>query len=102
MTGRADLIQAQPAGDYDQPAAAVLDLAARGAEQAGERVLDHILGRADVPQHPEGQVDQVGTVLIPAPDDLFVVLLSHVTPPWLDRRPCLEGRRRGAKSDAVT
>ena len=80
--GGAELIQAQPAGDHDQPAASIIDLTARRAEQAGERVLDHVLGRADVPQHPEGQVDQVRAVLIPGLDDLFVtLLLSHLRLP---------------------
>lgn len=70
--GRPDLIQAQPTGHHDQPAASIVDLTGGGAQQAGERVLHHILGRADVAQHPEGQVDQVGTVGLPGLDDFLM------------------------------
>jgi hypothetical protein len=78
--------QAQPAGHHDQPAAFVFDLAGPGAQQPGKRVLDHILGRADVPQHPEGQVDQVRAMLGPGLDDLLIVLVhGHA---FSSRRVC--------------
>jgi hypothetical protein len=57
--GRPDLIQAEAAGHHDQPAALILDVAEIGTYQAGERVLYDILGRADVAEHPEREVNQV-------------------------------------------
>jgi hypothetical protein len=76
--GRADLIQAQAAGHHDQPAAGIVDLTRAGAQQAGKCVLHHVLGRADVAQHPEGQVDQVGVVGMPRLDDLVLPFFGHV------------------------
>ena len=52
--GRADLVQAQAAGDHDQPAAQVLDLSGIRPQQPAERLLHHILRRPDLAQHPEG------------------------------------------------
>jgi hypothetical protein len=87
--GRADLVQAQSASDHGQPAAVVLDLAAGVAQQPGKRVLPDILGRADVPQHLEGEVRKVGTMGVPGLDDLLVALLfGHVPPLYM--RPCLQ------------
>jgi len=60
---RPDPIQAQAAGHHGQPAALVLDLVEFDAHQAGERVLHDVLGRADVPEHPERQVDEVGPMI---------------------------------------
>jgi hypothetical protein len=61
--GGPDLVQAQAAGHHDQPAPLILDVAGPGADQPGERVLDGVLGRADVPEHAEREVDQVGPVV---------------------------------------
>jgi hypothetical protein len=60
---RPDLIQAQAAGHHGQPAALVLDLVEFDPHQAGERVLHDVLGRADVPEHPEREVDEVGPMI---------------------------------------
>jgi hypothetical protein len=63
----------------DQPAPVILDLATRRPEQPGKRVLNDILGRADVPKHPEGQVHQIGAVSMTYLDDLRICLLfSHI------------------------
>ena len=77
--GGPDLIQAEAAGHHDQPAAFVLDLVEIGTHQAGERVLDDVFGRADVAEYPEGEVNEVGTVIGIRLADLPVVLPVHAT-----------------------
>src|ERR1700737_1000705 len=60
-------IQAQPAGYHDQPATLVLDLVETRLHQTKESFLYHILGRPDVPDDAEGQVDQKGAMSLPCP-----------------------------------
>ena len=71
-----DLVKAQPAGHDDQPASRVFDLGEIFPDQPPERVLDDVLCGADVAQHAERQVDEVGPVLVPGQDGLFVVAWS--------------------------
>ena len=68
-----------------------------------EASVDNGAGRADVAQHAEGQVDQVGPVVTPGLDDCLVILLfGHVLTSGPRVRLCLEGRRTTAECDAVT
>jgi hypothetical protein len=75
--GRLDLVQAQAAGHHDQPAALICDLTRGGVQHAGKRVLHDVLGGADVPEHPERQINQVGAVLPVRPADRAAVLLTR-------------------------
>jgi hypothetical protein len=67
--GGPDPVQAQAAGHHDQPPALILNLTDVRGQQAGERILDGILGGTDVAEHPEGEIDQVGAVLPERLDD---------------------------------
>jgi len=70
-----DLIQAQTAGHHDQPAAVILHAVGTGAQKAHERVLDEVLGGTDVPEHPEGEVNQVRPVIPEYLADLPTIML---------------------------
>src|SRR5260221_1260546 len=74
--GGLDLVQAQAAGHDDQPAALVFDLTEVRGHQARERVLHDVLGRADVPEHPECEINEVGTVVLVGLADRPAVLLT--------------------------
>src|SRR5712672_2348392 len=74
--GRLDLVQAQAAGYDDQPSPLVFDLTALGGHQARERVLHDVLGRADVPQHPECEMNEIRTVVLVGLADLPAVLFT--------------------------
>jgi hypothetical protein len=67
--GRTDLIQADPAGDNDQPAAQIVDLLEISIRQTSEGLLSGVFSTGDVAQHRVGQVDQVGAVRSPRPFD---------------------------------
>jgi hypothetical protein len=72
------VVEAQPAGDDDEPSSLVIDLVHVGADQARESFLDHVLGFADIAEHSKGQVNEVGAVVTPCLGDLLVVLImSH-------------------------
>jgi len=45
---RLHVVQAQPAGHHDQPAALVVDVAGGGLQQPEEGLLHHVFGRPDV------------------------------------------------------
>ena len=62
-------VEAQPADDHDEPAADVVDLVDVGADQPGERLLDRVLGLAEVAEHPKGDVEQMAPVVAPGPAD---------------------------------
>ncbi|GAB4598045.1 hypothetical protein MOKP4_43630 [Mycobacterium avium subsp. hominissuis] len=68
--GRAQLVQAEPAGHHGQPAPHVVDVARGGQPQ--ECLLRNVFRVADVAQHLVGEVDQVGTVTTPGLGDLVV------------------------------
>src|SRR5260221_2882901 len=74
--GGLDLVQAQAASHDDQPAALVFDLTEVRGHQARERVLHDVLGRADVPEHPECEINEVGTVVLVGLADRLAVLLT--------------------------
>ncbi len=74
--GGLDLVQAEPAGHDDQPAALVLDLAELRGHQAGERILHDVLGRANVPEHPECEINEMGPVVAVGLADLRAVLFA--------------------------
>jgi hypothetical protein len=74
--GGLDLVEAQAAGHDDQPAALVLDLTEVRGHQARERVLHDVLGRADVPEHPECEINEVVTVVLVGLADRPAVLLT--------------------------
>src|SRR5215472_18832373 len=73
---RLDLVQAELAGHHDQPSALVLDLTALRRHQARERVLHDVFGRADVPQHPECEINEVRAVVLVGLADLPAVLFT--------------------------
>ena len=59
----AELVEAQPADDDDQPAADVVDVVEVASEQPAERLLHDVLGVGDAAEHPEREVDEVRAVL---------------------------------------
>jgi hypothetical protein len=65
-------VEAQPAGDDDQPPAHVVDLVAVGADQAGVGLLHDVLGFTEVAEHPEPDVEQVTSVATPGMVELDV------------------------------
>jgi hypothetical protein len=73
---RLDPVQAEAAGHHDQPAALVLDLTELRGHQARERVLHNVLGRADVPEHPECEINEIRTVVLVGLADLPAVLFT--------------------------
>ncbi len=82
---RADLIEADPAGDHRQPSPLVLDAVELGVGQPVEGLLYGVLGGADVAQHAEGQADQVGTVREPGVVEAAAtghVVIRHLSPPY--------------------
>jgi hypothetical protein len=68
--------RAEAAGHDDQPAALVLDLTEFRGHQACERVLHDVLGRADVPEHPEGEINEIRAVVLVGLADLPAVLFT--------------------------
>ena len=63
--GRAEPVQAQPAGHHHQPSPDVLDLIDAGSRQPGERLLHHVLGLSRPAQHPGGDCEQIRPVGLP-------------------------------------
>ncbi len=55
-TSRSELVEAQPAGDNDEPPLWIGDAGDVGAGQPGERFLHHVLGVAEVQQHAKGEI----------------------------------------------
>jgi hypothetical protein len=51
------VVEAQPTGHHNQPTASVIDATEWCLDQTEESLLDHILGRSDVAEHAECQVD---------------------------------------------
>ena len=72
-------VQAQPAGHDDQPAPLVFYLADVHGQQAGEGILNGVLGGADVAEHPKREVDQIRSMVPVRLDDLGTAcrLVAH-------------------------
>ena len=75
--GRAELIEADATGHDGQPAAVVIDLTWRGPQESRVGLLHGILGRADVAEEPERDVDQMCPMRVPGATQPVVALVTH-------------------------
>ena len=55
-------VEAEPAGDDDEPALGIVEARQIGAGEAGERLLHDVLGVAEVRQHPQRQLQHSSPV----------------------------------------
>ena len=63
--GRAEPVQAQPAGHHHQPSPDIADVIDRSSCQPGERLLHHVLGLGRTAQHPGGDREQIPAIGLP-------------------------------------
>ncbi len=56
------MVETEASDDDHQPAADVVDGVEVGAGEAHEGLLHHVLGSTEVPEHPEGDVEQVAAL----------------------------------------
>ena len=62
---RAELVEAQPAGDDHQPTLGIIEAGDVRAGQSGECFLHHVLGVGDVEQHAKGKIEHPSPVRLP-------------------------------------
>jgi hypothetical protein len=76
--GGAEDIEAKTTHDDNAPPADILDFVDVSPEEAGEGILDHVLGVGDVAEHAEREVDKERPVLPPHVLELITV---HIDAP---------------------
>jgi hypothetical protein len=65
VRSRSHLVEADPAGDHDEPSPLVIDSVIIGGNEASERFLYGILGRSQVSKYAKGQVNEISVVRFP-------------------------------------
>ena len=60
---RLQVVETETPDDDHEPAANIVDAVEIATCEANESLLDHVLGQADVAQHPKGDVDEMAALV---------------------------------------